>query len=108
MAGQDSEAASGNLDFDPAALAGFLQERFGAGELAIERIGGGQSNPTYFVDHGGQRLSCASSRPGRSCAARMPSTGNIAFSKRWDRRMSRCPAPCSFTPIPSRSARPST
>lgn len=56
MAGQDSEAASGNLDFDPAALAGFLQERFGAGKLAIERIGGGQSNPTYFVDHGEQRL----------------------------------------------------
>src|SRR6478752_2648897 len=56
MAGQDSEAASGNLDFDPAALAGFLQERFGAGKLAIERIGGGQSNPTYFVDHGERRL----------------------------------------------------
>ena len=25
-------------------------------KLAIERIGGGQSNPTYFVDHGERRL----------------------------------------------------
>ena len=56
MAGHGGEAASGNLDFDPAALAGFLHERFGTEELAIERIGGGQSNPTYFVDHGERRL----------------------------------------------------
>jgi aminoglycoside phosphotransferase (APT) family kinase protein len=47
---------SGKIDFDPAALAGLLRERFGEGELAIERIGGGQSNPTYFVDYGPRRL----------------------------------------------------
>ena len=29
---------------------------FGKGALALERIGGGQSNPTYFVDHGGARM----------------------------------------------------
>jgi len=44
------------IDFDPAALAGILQARFGAGDLNLERIGGGQSNPTYFVDWGTRRL----------------------------------------------------
>ena len=44
------------IDFDPAALADILQARFGAGDLKLERIGGGQSNPTYFVDWGTRRL----------------------------------------------------
>ncbi|MFJ5367695.1 phosphotransferase family protein, partial [Bosea sp. CER48] len=57
MAGQGDEASAGKIDFDPAALAAFLDARFGpAAALALERIGGGQSNPTYFVDHGGKRL----------------------------------------------------
>lgn len=52
----DQAAPAGNIDFDPVALAAILRERFGDGELALERIGGGQSNPTYFVDHGGRRM----------------------------------------------------
>lgn len=43
-------------DFDPSALATYLSRRFGPGELALERIGGGQSNPTYFVDFAGRRM----------------------------------------------------
>ncbi|SED16152.1 phosphotransferase family protein [Rhodobacter sp. 24-YEA-8] len=45
-----------SLDFAPEKLAGFLAERFGPGELVLERIGGGQSNPTYFLDYAGRRL----------------------------------------------------
>ncbi|GAA4132782.1 phosphotransferase family protein [Aminobacter aganoensis] len=45
-----------NADFDPAALASFLTERFGKGKMTLERIGGGQSNPTYFVDFGDRRM----------------------------------------------------
>ena len=61
MTGQGGEAsaggpATGRIDFDPAALAAFLDARFGPAALALERIGGGQSNPTYFVDHGARRL----------------------------------------------------
>lgn len=56
MTTQGGGALSGKIDFDPAALADFLDGRFGRGALSIERIGGGQSNPTYFVDHGGRRL----------------------------------------------------
>lgn len=37
-------------------LKSFLDEQFGAAALSIERIGGGQSNPTFFVDHGSQRM----------------------------------------------------
>ncbi len=45
-----------NADFDPAALASFLRDRFGAGQMSLERIGDGPSNPTYFVDRGERRM----------------------------------------------------
>lgn len=45
-----------NLDFPPQRLETFLRERFGPGALNLQRIGGGQSNPTYFVDFGDCRL----------------------------------------------------
>ena len=43
---------TGELDFDAGALGAFLTQRLGpdAGTFAISRIGGGQSNPTYFLD----------------------------------------------------------
>ena len=43
-------------DFDRSALDDYLARHFGSGEAALERIGGGQSNPTYFVDNGGRRM----------------------------------------------------
>jgi aminoglycoside phosphotransferase (APT) family kinase protein len=40
----------GEFDFDPERLAGFLSHEFGeAGEMHVVRVGGGQSNPTYFI-----------------------------------------------------------
>ncbi|MFZ2103072.1 MAG: phosphotransferase family protein [Oricola sp.] len=43
-------------DFDVARLRAFLDETFGASErFELERISGGQSNPTYFVTRGLQR-----------------------------------------------------
>lgn len=50
-------AADGTADFDPKALVRFLHESFGRqATFAIERIAGGQSNPTYFVTHGSARM----------------------------------------------------
>jgi aminoglycoside phosphotransferase (APT) family kinase protein len=49
------EAVAG-LDFDEDKLVGYLAERGYVGELRIERIGGGQSNPTYFITVGDQQL----------------------------------------------------
>ena len=44
-------------DFDPGALHRFLDDRFGACDaLEVEKISGGQSNPTYFVTHGNRRM----------------------------------------------------
>ncbi|MDE0212044.1 MAG: phosphotransferase family protein [Boseongicola sp.] len=44
-------------DFDPARLEGFLAERLGeANRLELQRIVGGQSNPTYFVTYGPHRM----------------------------------------------------
>lgn len=44
-------------DFDPAALRATLDIEFGAAPMTeLTRISGGQSNPTYFVTHGGRRL----------------------------------------------------
>lgn len=45
-------------DFEPAALHDYLRNSFGAeaAEIRIERAGGGQSNPTYFIDFGPRRM----------------------------------------------------
>lgn len=55
--GRMNLSTKGSIDFEPRALAGFLRETFG-GDLPVmvERIAGGQSNPTYFVTRGDQRL----------------------------------------------------
>lgn len=41
-----------DFDFDPARLANFLHQRIPGleGGLRLQKVGGGQSNPTYFVD----------------------------------------------------------
>lgn len=45
-----------SLDFDAARLDGFLAGQFGRAPMQIDRIAGGQSNPTYFVTHGDRRM----------------------------------------------------
>lgn len=46
-----------SADFDDAPLRAFLDARFGpADHYRLERIAGGQSNPTYFVTHGRRRM----------------------------------------------------
>ena len=46
-----------NVGFDPGPLKALLQARFGGGgELGLTRVAGGQSNPTYFLQWGGQRM----------------------------------------------------
>ncbi|WP_159718242.1 phosphotransferase family protein [Geminicoccus flavidas] len=49
---------TGTLDFDPLRLRRFLSSALAGmqGPMSVERIGGGQSNPTYFVSLPGQRL----------------------------------------------------
>src|SRR5690606_9740031 len=51
-------ARTSDIDFDPAALRRFLAQRFGesAEPFRWSRIGGGQSNPTYFVDFSDRRM----------------------------------------------------
>ena len=44
-------------DFDPARLQAVLDDHLGAAPVTdLTRISGGQSNPTYFVTHGGRRM----------------------------------------------------
>ncbi|CUH81344.1 phosphotransferase family protein [Tropicibacter naphthalenivorans] len=46
-----------SLDFDPARLDSFLTGHFGhKAAMQIDRIAGGQSNPTYFVTYGDARM----------------------------------------------------
>lgn len=49
---------TGEVDFDPEALRAFLSGAFGSDEgvFRLTRIGGGQSNPSYFLDCGTRRL----------------------------------------------------
>ena len=53
-----SAEVTGELDFDTESLGRFLQERFGQGGPAfrLTRIGGGQSNPSYFLDYADHRM----------------------------------------------------
>lgn len=45
------------FDFDPEKLSRYLDSRFsGQQALQLERIAGGQSNPTYFVTRGAQQM----------------------------------------------------
>ncbi len=52
------ETPKGRIDFDPDRLRDYLKALFGNAptEFGVERISGGQSNPTYFVDFGERRL----------------------------------------------------
>lgn len=58
--------ARAEIDFDPAALQAFLAGAVpeARGALALQRIGGGQSNPTYFVDSDGPRMVLRKRPPG--------------------------------------------
>ena len=53
-----SATVKGALDFDAASLWDYLAQTFGpdGGTYRLERVRGGQSNPTYFLDWNDQRL----------------------------------------------------
>ena len=55
---ESPRAAAAGLDFEPARLRAFLRTELPdlRGEMAVERIGGGQSNPTYFISFDNRRL----------------------------------------------------
>jgi len=43
-------------EFSESRFKTYLDQQFGRADMVIERVGGGQSNPTFFVEHGGQRM----------------------------------------------------
>jgi len=43
-------------EFSLQRLKDFIDGEMGRGAMDIERVGGGQSNPTFFVTHGGRRM----------------------------------------------------
>lgn len=43
-------------EFSQVRLKEFLDAQFGVADLSLERVGGGQSNPTFFVQHGASRM----------------------------------------------------
>lgn len=55
-----------DLGFDPGALDAFLKEKVAgvSGAMRLERISGGQSNPTFFVTYGDRRLVLRKQPPG--------------------------------------------
>ena len=55
-----------DLGFDPGALDAFLKEKVAgvSGAMQLERISGGQSNPTFFVTYGDRRLVLRKQPPG--------------------------------------------
>lgn len=64
-----ADPASAPAEFDPVRLDAFLRKALpdrASGEMALERIGGGQSNPTFFVSYpdAGARLVLRKKPPG--------------------------------------------
>jgi len=55
-----------DAEFDPGRLDAFLRESLPGidGSMAVERIAGGQSNPTFFVTYGNRRLVLRKQPPG--------------------------------------------
>ncbi len=62
----ESATARNDIDFNPDTFDAFLRDTMPgyAGPLGLERIGGGQSNPTYFVDGAAQRMVLRKRPPG--------------------------------------------
>jgi aminoglycoside phosphotransferase (APT) family kinase protein len=58
--------ARADIDFEPAKLSAFLAVALPetAGPLKIERFGGGQSNPTYFIDASASQMVLRKCPPG--------------------------------------------
>lgn len=56
------------VEFDTAGLDAFLRERIPglAGAMRLERIAGGQSNPTFFVSYPGRRMVLRKKPPGQT------------------------------------------
>lgn len=51
----DARPSASIAEFSAETLNGFLDRTFGTAPLSLERVGG-QSNPTFFVTHGAQRM----------------------------------------------------
>ncbi|MBV9841898.1 MAG: phosphotransferase family protein [Sphingomonadaceae bacterium] len=62
----ENAPARADIDFEPAKLRAFLADAVpqASGPLKLQRIGGGQSNPTYFVDTAGERMVLRKRPPG--------------------------------------------
>ncbi|ETW11594.1 aminoglycoside phosphotransferase [Roseivivax marinus] len=57
MSNTETSTGSVDVDFDLDRARDFLAQRLGpADDFAVDRISGGQSNPTYFVTWGGRRM----------------------------------------------------
>ncbi len=85
----DMHEAVAGLDFDEDALRAYLAEQGRTGALQIERIGGGQSNPTYFVTVGGEQM-----------VLRKQPTGNLARGAHNVLREHRIMDALADTPVP--------
>lgn len=56
-AGRMSDVNAGAVDFDPEKLRTFLEGQFGPADVyLLDRISGGQSNPTYFLTYGDRKM----------------------------------------------------
>ena len=78
------------------------------GPMRMERISGGQSNPTYFVTFDNRRLVLRKQPPGNCCLPRTPWTANTALSVRSARPTFLCRRLCFYCSDPCSSARRST
>jgi aminoglycoside phosphotransferase (APT) family kinase protein len=90
MTATPPKAAAG-ADFQPAALRAYLAERLPElrGEMRLERIGGGQSNPTYFLTIDDRRL-VLRKQPGGEL---LPGAHDVARECRAMRALAGSPAP---------------
>ena len=85
------------LDFDPKRLEGYLKARLPEleGEIAVVRIGGGQSNPTYRLKFASSAVILRKQPAGELLPSRTRSIASSGCSARSLRPTSRCRECCT-------------
>ena len=106
----DHATISSAPEFEPERVDTFLRSSLGglSGSMQIERVAGGQSNPTFYVTYSNRRLVLRKQPAGEILASAHAATANTGYCGLSRTPIFRCHARFCSTPNAISSARRST